>query len=168
MKRVLLMALASVAFSLLAGQASAQAPAVSMEQALTIAQKGGSGFTLIYGRFEAGGLWGFYFMTAEGILIEKEVSGITGQIVKDKVVPDIKKKPKNTVDPDPKVINLLQNKTLTKMPFSRLLEIAAENGVSPVNGFNLSNQGNQLVVTISGGSGSIILDLTTGQIVSKN
>ena len=166
MKPFVALTLASLAIGCLAGDVFAQsAPTVTMDQALTIAQKGSNGFTLVYGRFETGVIWGFYFITPEGFLIEKEVSGITGKIVKDKVVQDIKNKPKPKVDN--KVVELVQGRALTKMSLSRLLEIADENGVSPPNGFDVSNQGNQLLVTITGPNGTIVLDLVTGQVVSK-
>jgi hypothetical protein len=164
--RNLLIALAVGA--LCSGRAAAQdPPKVSFQEALAIAQTNTSGLTLVLGRFETKGpaknqIWGFYFMTRDGWILEKEISGSSGGLVLEKRIKEITDKGKI----DPKVLDALSKKLLTKLPISRYFEIAQEQNGGMPNGFQLlmGNNG-QLVVIVSTTAGSVQMDMTTGRIL---
>jgi hypothetical protein len=142
-------------------------PKVNFQEALATAQANTSGLTLILGRFETKGpgktpIWGFYFMTRDGWILEKEISGSSGGLVLEKRIKEITDKGKV----DPKVVDALMKKLLTKLPVSRYFEIAQEQNGGTPTGFQLimANNG-QLVVVVSTSAGSVQMDMTTGRIL---
>jgi hypothetical protein len=139
-------------------------PKVGFQEALTQAQVNTSGLTLLLGRLEnkGGPIWGFYFMTRDGWVLEKEISGTGGGVVLEKRIKEIKDKGKV----NPQVMDALMKKLLTKLPVSRYFEIAQEENGGTPTGFELVMGGNgQLVVIVSTSSGSVQMDMTTGRIL---
>jgi len=157
-----------------------------MQQALTTAQANGVGLTLIYGRQEHGGsIWGFYFMDQSGRIIEREIDG-TNKLIFTKVIDDIQVKPgtpntggsgggssQPTTDAgkasklDPNVLNTLRSKNLTKLPPYRYLEIAAEKLSNPATKYVVENGDPMKIVVSSKGGGQVVMDMTTGKIISS-
>jgi hypothetical protein len=140
-------------------------PSVTFQQALATAQTNTSGLTLLLGRFENKGatpVWGFYFMTRDGWVLEKEISGSSGGLVLEKRIKEITDKGKV----NPQVMDALMKKLLTKLPVSRYFEIAQEQNGGTPTGFELTMGNNgQLVVTVNTSAGSVQMDMTTGRIL---
>ena len=164
--RTMLIALTVCALS--SARAAAQdPPKVNFQEALAIAQTNTSGLTLVLGRFETKGpaknqIWGFYFMTRDGWILEKEISGTSGGLVLEKRIKEITDKGKV----DPKVLDALSKKLLTKLPVSRYFEIAQEqNGGTPTGIELILGNNGQLIVSVSTSGGSVQMDMTTGRIL---
>lgn len=168
MRRVIVTAVALSALAVGTASAQRDTPALNFLQALALAQADSSGLTLIYGRIEqAGGQWGFYFMTPDGIIIEKEIHGKTGRLIKNKQIDEIGDRGKI----NPKVIEALRVRTLTKLPNARYVEIALDKNKGVALGYDLVLGDNQLTVRVIGGSDyssgngwEVSIDLPTGRV----
>lgn len=145
---------------------------ITFAQALTVAQQGTQGLTLLYGRPETKGgvkgkLWGFYFVYPDGTIWEREVSGTTKSVIFEKQVKSITKKAKI----DPKVVETINNRVLTKLPNQRYVEVAEGKGGGLAEEFEISLNGDKLQVLVSGnkngGSWQVTLDMTTGKVLQS-
>jgi len=175
----------------------AQQNPLTMQQALAIAQNKQNGLTLIYGRSEHGGsIWGFYFMTTSGQIIELELDR-NGKILFTKTVPQIQnthvaatggggggggpsgggpssggttKSGSESIPAnklDPNVLAALRSKTLTKLPTYRYLEIAGDKLGGDPSKFQVI-PGDPLKVVVSDkGGGQVVMDMATGKILSS-
>jgi uncharacterized membrane protein YkoI len=157
----------------------------SMQRAVTIAQKGLTDATFLYGRVEsaAGGnaYWGLYFLCADGSIVEKEIDAATGAVLKSITIsqvtpntPDASSPPPaNSGKVNPKVVTALQTRKQTKLPTVQYIDNAVQNKGGAANGYQLNLANNQLQVQVSGtgatsggGNWSVTMDMATGRIVN--
>ena len=102
--------------------------------------------------------------SAYGWIWEKEISAISGGLVFQKKIQDIENKGKI----DPKVVDLLKTKVLTKLPNQRYLEIAQDKTGGQAGEFILYVNGKTLLVQVNGvgdNGWKVTMDMTTGQIL---
>jgi hypothetical protein len=148
---------------------------LTMNKALTIAQQDSGGLSLLFGRVEGdtrNPVFGFYFLNADGVIVEREVGG-QGKIEKDKVIDQIEgSNVVNSGRVDLKVVDALRVRTLTKLPAHQYFEIAQGRNGGQGSGYQLALVGDQLQVTVTGAGtdGSTwqtTMDMTTGRIIGN-
>lgn len=135
-----------------------------LQKALTIAEAKTTGLTLLLSRPETG-RWGFYFMTSDGTIIEKEIHASTGRILVDKRVTMIQ----NHRKLNPKVIDALRERARVKLSNNQYLRIALDKFGGLAMGFEiLLKDEDRLDVQVSGeldgDSWEALMDMGTGKL----